>query len=179
MPTLLRRIRGTIAMAFWWAIAWAPFGAAIALGEWVRFVLKYDIRLAHPWRVAARTALEFGAWGAIGGVCFALALMAAARVRGPKPGRMSAWRATCSGAIVALAVPLTYKVALVLGLLPVPNVGVGAILSALPTSAAILLGAFATLGGAVAAGILATARRHTQPAVGASSPALISDGIAR
>ena len=148
-------------MAAWWALAWAPVGAILALWQWLGFYLNHDLRLPHMWVGVARAALEFGAWGALGGAGFALALMMASR-RYVRPTEQITVRvAALSGALVAAGFPLVYKVGLAVALFPVPRLGVGAVLASLPLTGAMLLGGFAILGGAVAAGVLTIARRSS------------------
>lgn len=157
MQMILRRIRGIAGMAALWGGTFGVVGAAYALWRF-RVVTNVfiDGRDVTPpgWLVAARGALIVAPWGVLTGTCFALGLIALARSRPgwraadtlPSPRGAAAW-----GAVAAIALPMAAAAAAYLGLLPGHAAHYG-----LPIR---VLGAVALAGGAVAAGVVAVARK--------------------
>ena len=158
MHIMIRRARGVLGMAAMWGAAFGMVGAGYALWQFHYRVTRIvmDGRDITPawWLVAARGANIVAPWGVLGGVCFALGLIALARSRTgwrtadalPTTGRGAAW-----GAFAATMVPLAAAAAAALGMLHGTAIHYG-----LPIR---LVGAAAVAGGAVAAAVISIGRR--------------------
>jgi hypothetical protein len=144
-------------MAALWGGTFGLVGAGYALWRFRAVTNVFiDGRDVTPpaWLVGARGALIVAPWGVLAGTCFALGLIALARSRPgwraadmlPSPRGAAAW-----GAVAAIALPMAAAAAAYLGVLPGHAAYYG-----LPIR---LLGAVALAGGAVAASVVAVARK--------------------
>jgi hypothetical protein len=138
MHHILRRARGVLVMALFWAAAWAVVGAAY--GTWLRqrfpitAVIRDGVRLAPPTvlETALWSAGVAAAWGLACGAAFAALLMSAERRSARPGGTPPAWRMALWGAVAAL---VGFGGAGALALLPVAGAagiaaGVGAVIAA-------------------------------------------------
>ena len=94
-----RRVRALAGIATTWAVAWAMIGAAIlgirlATGETVPF---------EPWRLWLRWEGSFAFWGALAGIAFGFAVMAAGRSR--RLSQLSMLRFAGLGAVAGALLP--------------------------------------------------------------------------
>jgi hypothetical protein len=175
MRIVVRRARGAVGMALVWSAAWATIGMGFALWSTrhlVAVVVGGQSAPPNRWLIAAYGASAFAPWGALAGLGFAVGLMLVAHARRgaepPSPARAGAW-----GAAAAVVLPLAYAMAVALGLTSGPLAA--RFLDTTFIHPAFIAG-FAALGGAVAAGLMALARRAPDARLEAArAPALPAD----
>ncbi|HYD54637.1 MAG TPA: hypothetical protein VEA99_18530 [Gemmatimonadaceae bacterium] len=150
-----------------WAAAWVPVGVAWALIQGLRFRARSGFLPHGTSEALGRAAFDFGIWGALGGIGFALALMLAMRRAERGLGAISVWRGAALGALGALGVPLLYAAAA--GLLGLPSFGleVAPQLGSRSVRAAAMVGGFMALGAGASAAIIAIARRPAADSIDA------------
>jgi hypothetical protein len=164
IPLLLRRLRGVLAMALLWALAWALVAAAVG---WWRGQRAHAVVV---FRDGVRIPVTAGTWafesaqlgtviGLVSGVSFALLLMIAERRRGSASelprGRVALW-----GALAAL---LGVGSAGALFLWPL-----AAVTSVVAVTGAVLAGALLVLAQRSAAPRLPSMRPEAVPRIGSA-----------
>ena len=104
MPSMFRRLRGTLGMATVWSFAWAPLGILWSAVAWLDAQLSVGREWLVPFPPVVGPMIMCAAWGFIAGAAFAFALIVAERHRGTLSG-LSRRRTALWGALGGALLP--------------------------------------------------------------------------